>query len=328
MSLKAWNEPIYSGDYHYIRLSFSHTSENINPSIRFAVYNPSLQTWIKISNISSPSSYNTNHYIKENSPVNNTSGSASFFMTWQSTETIQTPSDALIKSTYTVLDCDTITPNIYYFPIYWIDGIDVWQSDCLKVTTIDPFNVIIPIAPCFSGLTYKTLLKYIPKLSQSMIVTQSYRGDKKMFRCKIHPYGILEFTHDHPFLYNNKLYTFEELTKIHPSFRKTCSEIPFDDLNCGKMSKIYNVIGCQEQYNTNNIFDMGKNLKVIGGAMTPQLWKHQMDRVEYLISLSKYDRNLANSKLEKYTNIHDFIDNGDNYNEIEFIFGNKDEIIT
>jgi hypothetical protein len=192
-------------------------------------------------------------------------------------------------------------------------------------TSTENFQQKINFGPSFSGSTYKALLNHVPNLSNSINISQLNRGNKKMYRFNLPPYGTLEFTHDYPFLYNKKLYKLETLIKIHPVIKKTAKLISFHDKNCDQNTKLYSVVRHPEQYNEENIFEIEKNLKIIGGIMPQEIWKIQHDKIDNIIKIisSNDDKDEKNKEnvhniLEKYTNVIKFLDNGEEYGDVAF----------
>lgn len=178
---------------------------------------------------------------------------------------------------------------------------------------------------CFSLSTFKKLLKHIPELSKkSMFITKGPRKNKKMYRCEIKPYGIVEFTADHPFIYNDIIYTFEDLIKIHPILKKNSTIIPTNDSNCNKKSIIYNIVCHPQQTHDDNIFSFSKDLKIIGGFIVPEYWKENIKNIKYLNELMLTEPKKAKEIMDKKSNVFDLVDNNDKYNDVEFIFSSSE----
>jgi hypothetical protein len=115
-----------------------------------------------------------------------------------------------------------------------------------------------PSVPCFSHNTLQKIIKVIDK-NKIYAITDGVYNNKKMYSCEILNFGFMEFTFDHPFLFNNKLYTFHELYKIHPHIHNV-REINY-------FGKVYNIIGHTEQLHIHNHFTLLDNLIMIGGML-------------------------------------------------------------
>jgi hypothetical protein len=170
-------------------------------------------------------------------------------------------------------------------------------------------------APCFSKQTLEKIIPSISEKKSPYVLVKSLRNNKKMYRCNYHPYGTIEFTNDHPFIYKNKIYPFEELIKVHPILKQSAKEIPLDDENCSANSYVYNVIGDINQLSQNNTFSFGPNLFMLGGTYSNKLsyikYKKQAEIMENVLKASDNDT----SYLSKYTCIHNYIENNDDYGE-------------
>jgi hypothetical protein len=266
MSLKAWNDIMSISDYHYVRLTFQTCDEVTNsPDVRFAIYDPNISSWVPITSMSNPELFNTNHFITENAPIDTTAGSATVFLTWQATDSPQTPSHALIQSTYnTVLvgSVNCASPLPFYFPVYWNEISNSWAiNDVSDVIFADPF-VDNQIVPCFSENTMMKLLRNVtPRIP--VVLVKSIRWDKKMYRVNHPIVGELEFTDDHPFIYNNKVYQFKELLDIHPNF-KQYSEVDKYEPKNGMHNYVYNFMIDPDNQKLDATIKLDNNLSVMG----------------------------------------------------------------
>jgi len=125
---------------------------------------------------------------------------------------------------------------------------------------------------CFS---YETLQKIIDRIEgkKNILVFGGKRGNKKMFRCDIKDFGKCEFTHDHLFVYNNEITTFENL--IH-----NCSDITnIEEVPVQEIDMMYNIIGNVTQLDIDNIFKLNDNVRIIGGRVKNE------DKIEYVKSI-------------------------------------------
>ncbi len=129
-------------------------------------------------------------------------------------------------------------------------------------------------------------------------MTKTIRNDKKVYRCKYGNYGELEFTADHPFLFKNKFYSFEELIKVHPVLKKSAKEISLDDAENGKDSFIYNIYGHYEQTHKNNQFELGPNLIMLGGKITDK--KEDYNKVKEKMDIIEKNKDFETYSLEKF----------------------------
>jgi len=138
-------------------------------------------------------------------------------------------------------------------------------------------------APCFSKATYDTLVA-------SGIIDKSHgliKGDRKMskmYRCNYKDVGTIEFTADHPFLYNNEKMTFEELINVNSDFTNV-EVVNFDDESC---QTIYNVISFPVQLDQRNMFKFDDNLFMIGGRNTSEINQEEFQaKMNILQNLAK-----------------------------------------
>jgi hypothetical protein len=181
-----------------------------------------------------------------------------------------------------------------------------WSSQ--PFITEPPTPCTIFTAPCFSLQTLHKIFN-IPYLSKQKLylMTKTVRNDKKMYRCNYGNFGTLEFTADHPFLFKNKLYSFEELIKVHPILKKSAQEISLDDAENGKESFIYNFYGHYEQTHKNNQFEIGPNLIMLGGKITDK--KEDYDRVKEKMDIIEKNRDYEKYSLEKFLEKNDINSN-------------------
>jgi hypothetical protein len=94
-----------------------------------------------------------------------------------------------------------------------------------------------------------------------------------MYKINYGQMGELEFTDDHPFLYNDKLYQMEDLIKVHPYFKKYAK---IKDNSQDEF--IYNIYGHYQQEHKDNQFEIGNNLQMLGGRITDN--KEDYDKVK------------------------------------------------
>jgi len=129
-------------------------------------------------------------------------------------------------------------------------------------------NFIIPIVPrpppskipCFSKQTLHKILSSKIKDIDLSIIINAPRQHKKMFRATHSLLGHLEFTSDHPFIYNNKFVPFEDLINLNPNF-SNIEEMTYDECDT-----VYNIIGHPDQLHLDNIFILAEDLNMIGAA--------------------------------------------------------------
>ncbi len=171
---------------------------------------------------------------------------------------------------------------------------------------------------CFSKKTFQVLIEN--KIIEAPIVAiQFERKNKKMYKCEYKNF-LLEFTEDHPFMYNNKFYKFKDLITIHSDSFKSIKEISFDD---PEYTTIYNIIKHPKQFDENNMFLLDENLKIVGGYMDDLGWEKQKQKMKKIqeIDFENADINDPNiQNILKYTSLENFIENGDQYDMIDFFF--------
>jgi hypothetical protein len=138
-----------------------------------------------------------------------------------------------------------------------------------QITRILPSNIyllenknfysdIVPSAPCFSFETLKKIIT-MNKDKTHMAIIESPLEEKKIYNCYIENFGYGDFTEDHPFIYNNKIYKFKDLINI-------CEDIKeIKEIN--NIEKVYNIIGHTDSLNEKNIFFINENIKMVGGSL-------------------------------------------------------------
>lgn len=147
---------------------------------------------------------------------------------------------------------------------------------------------------CFSYATLQKILLTIPK--QLVITLKSKRINKKMIRVIHEDLGELEFTHDHPFLYQEKIISFEKLVELNPKFSNS-KNIPLEECET-----IYNIVGHPFQNHPDNIFILSDDLHMLGAQYPkkadPQYFLKKKEVFNNLIN----DKNPENVQLikEKY----------------------------
>lgn len=150
------------------------------------------------------------------------------------------------------------------------------------MTNIYNVGSILPgDAACFSINTYKILVEK-GIIDKPHAIMKNDRSFTQMYSCDWYPYGHVEFTEEHPFLYKNKIITFEELYKIHPDI-KNVKIIPIDDIDT---SIVYNIVSYPDQYDSRNHYKMSTDLYMIGGRFTvyvdPIYFTKKMEIIEKL----------------------------------------------
>jgi hypothetical protein len=175
-----------------------------------------------------------------------------------------------------------ISKKSYYRYVYnpnnkeWSVTIFLSKNEALGIT-----------APCFS---YKTLQKILAKIPKNMVVTlKSERYNKDMIKAYHEDLGELEFTNDHPFIYNNNYVTFEELVKLNPKF-SISKELPLEDCDI-----LYNIVGHPKQTHPDNIFILANDLHMIGAK-----YPENCDS-KYFLKKKKVIENLLNSENSENT---------------------------
>jgi hypothetical protein len=144
-------------------------------------------------------------------------------------------------------------------------------------------NIVIVLlpeekAPCFSLNTYR-ILKQRGVIDRIHATVQSNRNHTKMYRCNFRNLGTLEFTYDHPFVYNGKVYPFDKLMHIDPSITNV-EEIAYDDKS---VEMVYNIIGYPIQLDKRNLFKIDDDLYMVGGkyseklGVTPEYFEKKME---------------------------------------------------
>jgi hypothetical protein len=119
---------------------------------------------------------------------------------------------------------------------------------------------------CFSKNTYE-ILKNCGIIDKPHALTKDERGFAIVYRCDWEPYGRVEFTADHPFQYNGKMITFEELIGLHPKINNV-EVVPLDDKD---LTMVYNIIAHPDQQDERNFFKLEDNLYMVGGRFDSKL---------------------------------------------------------
>lgn len=147
-------------------------------------------------------------------------------------------------------------------------------------------------APCFSYNTLKKILNHTDS-TKKLAVVHWPRNNKKMYRCKIKNFGEAEFTHDHPFLYANKIFEFHEL--INNTQISDITEIPNDEINV-----VYNIIGSTNQLSIENIFYINDKLMMIGGKFNFQITQQDFEKKYNIIQNLLKDDSYKDDAENKY----------------------------
>jgi hypothetical protein len=149
-------------------------------------------------------------------------------------------------------------------------------------------------APCFSHKTYK-ILKEKGIFNKIHVIISGPRNNKEMYSCDFYDLGNLEFTSDHPFLYNNRIVAFEELTQIDTNI-KNIKKISNDEIDT-----VYNVIGYPIQNDHRNMFRINNNLVMIGGKYNQHVSEENFEkRMKILEKLCETEEG-AKIAAEKYS---------------------------
>jgi hypothetical protein len=160
-----------------------------------------------------------------------------------------------------------------------------------------PIPPPVPInnqAPCFSHKTYE-ILKENGVINKMHVLISGPRNNKEMYSCDFYDFGNLEFTSDHPFLYNNIITSFEELIKMDPNI-KNVKKISNNEINT-----VYNVIGYPIQDDPRNMFRINKNLVMVGGAYNQHVSEENFEkRMKILEKLCETEEG-AKIAAEKYS---------------------------
>lgn len=162
------------------------------------------------------------------------------------------------------------------------------------------------IAPCFSQETLLKLFPLLPK-NKFYLMTRMKREDKKMYSINYGSFENLDFTSDHQFIYKNKVYTFENLIKIHPLFKRAIEKPPQPD------EYIYNIYGSFDKKYSNIAVEIGPNLFMMGGKLfnnTDEYFKETKEKIKNI----KEQENLINFTIDK------FINSGINSDMIHLVF--------
>jgi hypothetical protein len=132
-----------------------------------------------------------------------------------------------------------LNPNDYY--VYYNDGSEsVSQFIYNKAPQQQEAK---KIKVCFTFETMQKLIPIIESDTKDYQIIKSKKGDTKIIRAEHKELGILEFTENHPFYYDSKIITFDELVKVNPNF------ISYE-ISSENICYVYNVYK-----NTNNEFE-------------------------------------------------------------------------
>jgi hypothetical protein len=185
----------------------------------------------------------------------------------------------------------TYTPNANFV------GIDSFtylvNDDHMHTSNFATVTITIANAPCFSLQTLQKMLKNIDK-NRNFIIVNSPRNNKKMYRCNIKNFGEVEFTHDHSFIYNDKIYTFENLLNIYPNVTNI-TEIPTNEI-----STVYNIIGHVDQINTENLFKINNDLFMIGGKFNFEITQKYFEKKLQIIKNLQQNKEYKELAEKKY----------------------------
>lgn len=119
---------------------------------------------------------------------------------------------------------------------------------------------------CFSRKTLQ-MLKDQGIIDRPCAQTHDDRGFAVVYRCDWEPYGRVEFTADHPFMYKGKMVTFEELIELHPKISNK-ELVPLDD---PELKTVYNIIAHPDQQDERNMFRMEEDLFMVGGRYATEI---------------------------------------------------------
>lgn len=128
-----------------------------------------------------------------------------------------------------------------------------------------------PNAPCFSYQTLKKILKNIEN-DRNFILVHEPRNNKKMYRCNIKNFGEVEFTYDHGFLYNNKIYSFEELLTCYSNIEN------IEEISMNECEIVYNIIGHTKQISKENLFKINDELFMFGGTFNFEITQEYFEK--------------------------------------------------
>jgi fibronectin-binding autotransporter adhesin len=133
--------------------------------------------------------------------------------------------------------------------------------------------------PCFS---YNTLQKIMSLYQNKMIITvKSTRKNKKMIRATHNKFGVMEFTNDHPFYYQNRFIPFEKLIELNPNFTNIY------EMTKEECDMVYNIIGHPNPIHKDNMFILSDDLCMLGA-------KYEGKNPEYFLKKKKVLENLLN----------------------------------
>lgn len=146
---------------------------------------------------------------------------------------------------------------------------------------------------CFSQQTLLKLLQVLPK-DRFYLMTKLKRENKKMYSLNYNPFGNMDFTFDHQFVYKNKVYTFENLTKIHPLFKRAIEK------SSDPEEYIYNIYGSYDKKYFNNMIELGPNVLLMGGKLFNKTTEYFEEIENKINSIKKED--LINFTVDKFIN--------------------------
>lgn len=109
-------------------------------------------------------------------------------------------------------------------------------------------DIIIPKTTSPACFTYNMLLSMKKYIKNNTIIIKTKNTNTNLLKCVHDKFGIMEFTYDHPFIYKNKLTTFENMVHNNDEFKLVPHE------NKCRDQYLYNII------NTNKIIDMDELL--------------------------------------------------------------------
>ena len=85
------------------------------------------------------------------------------------------------------------------------------------------------------------------KVKNFAITIKTQRQNKTMIKATHNVLGEIEFTEDHPFIYNDNIVQFKDLVKINPNFTSHEISDKFDE------QYIYNFVGHPQQMHIDNL---------------------------------------------------------------------------
>lgn len=151
----------------------------------------------------------------------------------------------------------------------------------------DPYWSLFPKIPqkrnCVVCFTYNTLMKILPLVENYTIIKTKRNESVKIIRATHKNLGVIEFTENHPFIYNSQIVTFKKLTTLNPNF--TNIEIITD-----KVCDVYNITSHK------NIFNLTDDLCMIGAQNSNGHWDCSTVK-NY--QLTKYINNIPTYNIKK-----------------------------